>query len=96
MPKGLEVVIICNYGGEGREIDQQLWMMRQNPAADTQPINVVFKNCLDILPRIQQEFSVPVPLIVVKSAEPHLSPGQSMHDPGDILDQLEAADELDM
>ena len=96
MPKGLEVVIIRDYEGEGREIDQQLRMMRQNPAADTQPINVVFDNCLDILPRIRQEFAVSVPLIVIESAEPHLSPGQSMYDPGDILDQLEAADELDM
>ena len=77
MPKGLEVVIIRDYEGEGRRIDQQLRMMRQSPAADTQPVNVVFKNCLDILPRVRQEFSVPVSLII-ESAEPHLSPGQRM------------------
>ena len=75
MPKGLEVVIIRDYEGEGREIDQQLRMMRQNPAADTQPIKVVFENCLDILPRIRQEFAVPGPLIVIESVDPHLSPG---------------------
>ena len=96
MPKGLEIVIIRNYEGEGREMYRKLRKMRQNPAADTQPINVVFENCLDIRPRIRQEFAVPGPLIVVESAEPHLSPGQSMYDPEDILDQLEAADELDM
>ena len=93
MPKGLEVVIIRDYEGEGREIDQQLRMMRQSPAADTLPINVVFENCLDILPRIRQEFAVPGPLIVIESVDPQISPGQSMYDPGDIL---EAADELDM
>jgi len=98
MPKGLEVVIIRDYEGEGPEVDQQLRMMRQNPAADTQPVNIVFENCLNILPRTRQEFAVPGPLIVIESVDPHLGPGQSSCDPGDvndrILDQLEAADEL--
>jgi len=98
MPKGLEVVIIRDYEGEGRKIDQKLRVMRQNPAPDTQPINVVFENCLNILPRIRQEFAVPGPLIVIESVDPHLGPGQSSCDPGDvndrILDELEAADGL--
>jgi hypothetical protein len=98
MPKGLEVVMIRDYEGEGRKIDQQLRMMRQNPAADTQPINVVFENCLNILPRIRREFAVPGPLIVIESVDPHLGPGQSDCDPGGvndrILDQLDAADGL--
>ena len=98
MPKALEVVIIRNYEGEGREIDRQLRRMRQNSAADTQPVNVVFENCLNILPRIRREFAVPGPLIVVESVDSDLGPGRSNCDPGDvndrILDQLEAADGL--
>jgi hypothetical protein len=98
IPKGLDVVIICNYEGEGRKIEQQLQMMRQNPAADTQPINVVFENCLNILSRIRREFAVPGPPIAVESVDPHLGPGQSNCDPGDAndrtLDQLEAVDGL--
>jgi len=98
MPKGLEVVIIRNYKGMGRKIDQQLRMMRQNPAPDTQPINIIFENCLNILPRIRREFAVPGPLIVIETVDPHLGPGQSSCDPGDvddrILDELEAADGL--
>ena len=98
MPKGLEVVVIRGYEGEGRKIDQQLRKMRQNPAADTQPVNVVFENCPNILPRIRQEFAVPGPLIVIESVDPDLGPGHSDCDPGDvndwILDQLEAADGL--
>jgi hypothetical protein len=94
MPKGLKVVIIRDYEGEGRKIEQRLRMMRKNPAADTQPINIVFESCLNILPRIRREFTVPGPLIV----DPHLGPGQSNCDPGDVnnrtLDQLEAADGL--
>ena len=77
MPKGLEVVIIRNYEPTGRTIDKQLRAMRQNPAPDTQPVNVVFENCLNILPRIRREFAVPGPLIVIESVDPHLSPGQS-------------------
>jgi len=100
MPKGLEVVIIRDYEGEGLEVDQQLRTMRQHPAPDTQPVNVVFENCLNILPRIRQEFAVPGPLIVIESADPHLGPGQSSRDPGDvddrILDELEAADGLNV
>jgi len=80
MPKGLEVVIIRDYEGEGRKIDQQLRMMRQNPAVDTQSVNIVFKNCLNILPCIRREFAVPGPLI--ESVDPHLGPGQSNSDPG--------------
>jgi len=98
MPRGIEVVIIRDYEGEGRKIDQQLRMMRQNSAPDTQPVNIIFENCLNILPRIRREFAVPGPLIVIESVDPHLGPGQSSCDPGDvndrILDQLEAADEL--
>jgi hypothetical protein len=98
MPKGLEVVVIRDYKGEGRKIDQQLRKMRQNPAADTQPVNVVFENCLNILPRIRREFAVSGPLIVVESADRDLGPGQSDCDPGDVNDwvlgRLEAADEL--
>jgi hypothetical protein len=97
-PKGLEVIIIRDYEGSGRKIDQQLRMMRQNPAADTQPINVVFENCLNILPRIRREFAVPGPLIVIESVDPYHGSGQSDCDPVDvndwILDQLEAADGL--
>ena len=88
MPKGLEVVIIHDYEGEGRKIDQQLRMMRQNPAPDTQPVTVVFENCLNILPRIRQEFAVPRPLIVIESADPHLGPSQSSCDPGDVDDRI--------
>jgi len=80
MPKGLEVVIIRDYEGEGLEVDQQLRMMRQNPAADTQPVTIVFENCLNILPRIRREFAVPGPLI--ESVDPPLGPGQSNSDPG--------------
>jgi hypothetical protein len=107
MPKGLEVVMIRNYEGEGRKIDQQLRMMRQNPAADTQPINVVFENCLNILPRIRRELSVPLPPIVIsvplplidiESEDPHLGSYQSDCDSWDvndwILDRLEATDGL--
>lgn len=98
MPKGLEVVVIRDYEGEGRKIDQQLRKMRQNPATGTQPVQVVFENCLNILPRIRWEFAVPGPLIVIESVDPDLGPGQSSCDPGDvndwILDQLEAADGL--
>lgn len=98
MPKGLEVVVIRGYQGEGRKIDQQLRKMRQNPAADTQPVNIVFENCLNILPRIRREFAVPGPLIVTERVDPDLGPGHSSCDPGDvndwILDQLEAADGL--
>jgi hypothetical protein len=63
MPKGLEVVIVRDYEGRGQIIDGQLRMMRRNPAADTQPINVIFENCLNILPRIRRKFPVPGPLI---------------------------------
>ena len=98
MPKGLEVVVIRGYQGEGRKIDQQLRKMRQNPAADTQTINVVFENCPNILPRIRQEFAVPGPLIVIEPVDSDLGPGHSSCDPGDvndwILDRLEAADGL--
>jgi len=98
MPKGLEVVIICDYQGEGRKIDQQLRKMRQNPAVDTQPVNVVFENSLNILPRIRREFAVPGPLIVVEPVDRDAGPGQSNCDPRDvndwILDRLEAADGL--
>jgi hypothetical protein len=69
MPKGLEVVIIRDYEGEGRKIEQRLRMMRQNPAADTQPIHVVFENCLNILPRIRKEFAVSGPLVVIESEQ---------------------------
>ena len=98
MPKGLEVVIIRDYEGEGRKIDQQLRRMRQNPAVDTQPINVIFENCLNILPRIRGEFAIPGLLIVVESVDRDLGPGRSNCDPEDvndwILDRLEAADAL--
>jgi hypothetical protein len=100
MPKALEVVMIRDYKGEGRMIDQQLRKMRQNPAADTQPVNVVFENCLNILPRIRREFAVLEPLIVIEAVDHDLGPGQSNCDPGDvndwILDQLEAADGLSL
>lgn len=96
MPKGLDVVIIHDYEGEGRQIDQQLRKMRLNPAIDTQPINVVFENCLNILPRIRKEFAIPGLLIVVESVDRDLGPGRSNCDPEDvndwILDRLEAAD----
>jgi len=96
MPKALEVVVIRDYKGEGRRIDQQLRKMRQNPAAGMQPVNVVFENCINILPRIRREFAVPGPLIVVESVDPDLGLGHS--NSGDvndwILDQLEAADGL--
>ena len=76
MPKGLEVVIIRDYKRTGRKIDQQLRMMRQSPAPDTQPINIIFENCLNILPRIRREFAVPEPPpIDIESPGPHL--GQS-------------------
>ena len=98
MPKGLEVVIIRDYEGEGRKIDQQLRRMRQNPAVDTQPINVIFENCLNILPRIRGEFAIPGLLIVLESVDRDLGPGRSNCDPEDvndwILDRLEAADAL--
>jgi len=97
MPKGLEVVIIRDYEGDGRKIDQRLRMMRQNPAPDTQPVNIIFENCLNILPHIRREFAVPEPPpIDIESPDPHL--GQSSCDPGDVndrnLDRLEAADGL--
>ena len=104
MPKGLEVVVIRGYQGEGRKIDQQLRKMRQNPAADTQPVNIVFENCLNILPRIRQEFAFPgplavpgpLPLIDIEIEVPDLGPGHSCRDSwivdDSILDQLEAAD----
>lgn len=96
MPKGLEVVIIRDYKGEGRKLDQQLRKMRQDPAVDAQPINVVLENCLNILPRIRREFAVPGPLIVIESVDQDLDTGQSNCGPGDvndwILDQLEAVD----
>ena len=98
VPKGLGVVIIRDYQGEGRTIDQQLRRVRQNPAVGTQPINVVFENCLNILPRIRGEFAIPGPLIVIESVDRDLGPGRSNCDPEDvndwILDQLEAADGL--
>jgi len=98
MPKGPDVVIIRDYEGEGRKIGQQLRKMRQNPAVSTQPINVVFENCLNILPRIRGEFAIPGPLIVIESVDRDLGPGRSNCDPEDvndwILDQLEVADEL--
>ena len=96
MPKALEVVIIRNYKGKGRKIDQQLRKMRRDPAVDAQPINVVFENCLNILPRIRREFAVPGPLIVLESVDYDLHAGHSncgLEDVNDwILDQLEAAD----
>jgi hypothetical protein len=63
MPKELKVVIIRDYEGEGQRIESNLRVMRGNPATDTQPINVVFENCLNILPRIRRMFAVPGPLI---------------------------------
>jgi hypothetical protein len=63
MPKGLKVVIIRDYEGEGQRITSNLRVMRENPATDTQPINVVFENCLNIHPRIRRMFAVPGPLI---------------------------------
>jgi hypothetical protein len=65
MPKGLEVVMIRDYEDDGRIIERQLRMMRQYPATDTQPITVVFENCLNILPCIRREFATHGPLIVV-------------------------------
>jgi hypothetical protein len=65
MPKGLEVVMIHDYEDDGRIIERQLRMIRQYPATDTQPVNVVFENCLNILPCIRREFAAPGPLIVV-------------------------------
>ena len=80
MPKGLEKIVIQNYGEDGSTIQKVLRMMRSNPAADTQPIEVIFDGCPNIRKDIREEFKTAGPIIVTM-------PETGSHDPYD-LEQL--------
>ena len=59
LPKELKAVIIRDYEGERREIYPLLQQIRQDAAADTYPVRIIFYNCLNIPPSIRRELAVP-------------------------------------
>jgi hypothetical protein len=57
VPRGLSQIVIHGYKGDGNELHQQLLSMKQNTALHTPPLEFVFKDCLNILPHVRNEFS---------------------------------------
>ena len=78
MPKGLEKIVIQNYGEDGSTIQKVLRMMRSNPAADTEPIEVIFDGCPNIRKDIREEFKTAGPIIVT------MPETGSHYDPSDL------------
>lgn len=85
MPRGLEKIVIRNYGEDGSTIQKVLRMMRSNPAADTQPIEVIFDGCPNIRKEIREEFTTAGPIIVTM---PETGSHYDPYDLGQLGDHL--------
>lgn len=77
MPKGLEKIVIQDYGEDGSTIQKHLRMMRSNPAADTQPIKVIFDGCPNIRKEIREEFTTARP--TGSHCDPYVASGSVLH-----------------